>query len=563
VNEVRRIRELPTVSRGPAAVDVDEVTSYFRTDPSAPALRPVQAWMLDEFNRTGGLVANVAVGYGKSLVGLLSPHLIDADTVAYVLPTSTVSSLVAEANKWKGAYDIWTDIELITYTQLSRRQTRDVLYEKQPDYMILDEAHKLRNTGSARTDRFLKYMDAFPNTRLMVMSGTLMSRSIKDFAHLFHHALKSYTPLPTERVALDTLAKITDDLPDHQYAEQWHWRKYKQFVEAFTDLSGETYMDQKTTHRRETARNALHTRIASSAGVVMTSGSSCSASIRMRPESMDLPASIEDALKDVRRAYLLPNGDVIDAATDAAATERRLSLGFYYRWDWPQGERDTEWLYARRGWNQAVRRTCRYGPDRLDSPAIVRDAVQSGEYSKSSIVEAWERWDDQRHKPEPDTVAEWVDDSVLVHIVEKALDQYEAPLIWYPWQAVVEKLNEHFGGEMVICRPDGQNPEKLDGTRPTAVSQHAHRKGLNLQEAFHENVILSPSPSGQIWEQLMGRTHRGGQPEDTVYFSAMAHVDRHRQALADAYSNAEAIEQTQGQQMKLLQADWTEALWRN
>ena len=75
-------------------------------------------------------------------------------------------------------------------------------------------------------------------------------------------------------------------------------------------------------------------------------------------------------------------------------------------------------------------------------------------------------------------------------------------------------------------------------------------KKSNLQK-YCQNLVLSPSPSGATWEQLLGRTHRPGQQADEVEVVVYQHSPEFREALEKARANSEYIEASTWQRQKL------------
>ena len=66
-------------------------------------------------------------------------------------------------------------------------------------------------------------------------------------------------------------------------------------------------------------------------------------------------------------------------------------------------------------------------------------------------------------------------------------------------------------------------------------------------------------PTGALVEQLLGRTHREGQEEDTVYATFIEACEEQTRGIDRAVADARAIQDTTGQEQKLLYGDWAEA----
>ena len=89
-----------------------------------------------------------------------------------------------------------------------------------------------------------------------------------------------------------------------------------------------------------------------------------------------------------------------------------------------------------------------------------------------------------------------------------------------------------------------------DGSRTIVASVNAHGTGRNLQ-CFDTALVVGGSPTGTVWEQLLGRLHRSGQEADEVRFHCMYMEEVHR-----ARDDARYIYQTTGVQQKLLGASY-------
>lgn len=74
---------------------------------------------------------------------------------------------------------------------------------------------------------------------------------------------------------------------------------------------------------------------------------------------------------------------------------------------------------------------------------------------------------------------------------------------------------------------------------------------------FAENLVTSPQPGADGWEQLLGRTHRDGQEQDTVVCDVVCACAEHMDAMKKALADAKMHEEVTGQPQKLLMADLT------
>lgn len=551
-SERDRILALPTDDREPGDVDL---TDEFATPDGEWQLRPIQSLGLQVAREAGGLVASIAVGGGKTLLSLLLPTAMDAKRPLLLIPASRRDGLINEAVKYDRHFDYDDNIEVWSYTELSRKDGHERLFDLQPDLIIADEAHKLRDRSTGRTKRVLRYFKAHPDTAFCAMSGTLTSTGIDDYYHLVELALQDANPIPRSYSRRGSWAAVID-VNERVWPSAREWRELQPLVDQYGDGTDLLAGDFQT--RKKAAREAFFTRFEATPGVVMTQTSSCAASILIEAdETPEVPEAIREAIEHLNETWELPDGSYVENPMHKAKHLRHLLQGFYYRWDWTaepwNGEPDVEWLRARKDWNREVNAYCRQSIPGRDTPGLVKDALQSPdvEVDAPDLQAAWAVWQGQRHKQRPPTETVWIDDYLIAHAVEYA--KANDAIIWYEPRAVASRLIRH--GVDVYLPDDGRNPEDVEQARPVGLSIRSHATGANLQYAFSDQYVLAPPTSGQTWEQLLGRTHRAGQPADEVRCAVGHHHPAFREAMAKARRRARYIEQSNGQPQKLLFAD--------
>jgi hypothetical protein len=99
----------------------------------------------------------------------------------------------------------------------------------------------------------------------------------------------------------------------------------------------------------------------------------------------------------------------------------------------------------------------------------------------------------------------------------------------------------------------GDSIESCNGQRSIVASVGSNKKGRNLQDRFHRNLVIAPPKSARDWEQMIGRTHRAGQERD-VQFDVIISSAENFEALGAAWHEASFVRQTQGQTQKILRA---------
>jgi hypothetical protein len=248
-----------------------------------------------------------------------------------------------------------------------------------------------------------------------------------------------------------------------------------------------------------------------------------------------------------------PNGDPIPDPLARWRIGRCLSMGFFYRWVWPGGVEDREWLSARRNWHAHVRdELSRCAAAGYDSEFLVRTRVgrELDAGQKTEIHRALARWRDQRDKPPPPTEPVWLSADTIRHVADLAFRADPPVMLWYDTQAVAGALT-HLGLPVY-----GASAAIENRAHTCAVSIAAHGESKNLQSWAHA-LVLTPPSSGRVWEQLLGRHHRTGQRADTVHVRVLQHAQPCIEAFAAAVQAAKGIEQRTGNPQRLVFATYS------
>lgn len=520
MSELRRILDLPVIEAAP------DLTDEVRVPGGEWSLRPAQSRALHMMREYGGLVGSIAVGGGKTLIGQLAPVILGVDPCKVLVLTT--AQLVREARREYETYREHFDVRLpryVSYSKLSSQDGVDLLASYDPEWIIADEAHCLKNKDAARTKRFLRFMKDHPDVKFAAMSGTLTSRSLHDFAHLATLALGEHSPLPRGYPRLRMWARVLD-VNSREPATP-------------ADKAQLDHLIAWTQREDVTPRQAFQRRFSTAPGCVLTETSSCDARLTMSALRLEIPESVHLATRTARGAYKLPNGADIADPLRMNAKVRELGQGFYYEWVWPGGIVDKQWLKRRSDIACAVRQYIkRYRG--LDTWGLVTSALAQDPSSfPPFLVEAWDLWCEVADRPEPPVRAVWISEYLLDYVRENI-----APgrIFWYQHRAVGEQLAE--------ILPTAMSGEDVPPGDCVALSISSHGTGLNLQR-FSDNVILCPPSSGAMWEQMLGRTHRAGQL-DTVRITVNHTLAEYRGSWATAKEQARYIQETTGAAQKLM-----------
>jgi hypothetical protein len=515
-------------------------------------LNGIQAQILFEAFYCRGVVAVASVGAGKTLVSWLLALVLDAKRPLILVPASVLQKTHDEfadiARIWRAPNPL---PQIETYQKLGSPANATLLCHCQactnvapitagglrPDLLIADECDLLRNPDTAVTRRVARYMSRHPETMYAGLTGTVIRKSIRNFARHMIWALKWNAPIPLSWVELEEWAEALD--VDVRGA-----RRPLGALHSF-DEPGHT-------EPLRAVRAGIKRRFRETPGVVVSDEQSCD-----QPLTIRILKAPDDPVLDQAFAYFRAKHKTLDGwdlgdtfSVLRHATE--LSTGFYYKWS-PRPP--DEWLEARRDANvfvrEAIAASSRSGRP-LDSWAQVAAAHRGHP--------ALERWRVVEPTFTPNTVPVPVTASVLGYAVQWIAVNGPA-LIWVQHTYVGETLAgmsgvPYFGpegktssGRYIMDHPSSQS---------AIVSMAANKRGRNLQ-AWYRNLVVGPPQAATDWEQaILGRTHRQGQTRP-VLVDVIASCAENLYALQKAQEEAEGgNELISGEQkLQIAEYDWT------
>lgn len=541
VTESRRIRalprwDIPAMSKQAEPGGPLDYTPRLRAPGGTYQLSVVQNLALYWAEEKKGLVGPLAVGSGKGWLSLFIPMVMGALRPVLFIPNNMQIPLRREMEKLAKHFKLPKNLYIIPYSQLSVAKSTDILDQLKPDLIVCDEVHNIKNPDAARSRRVLRYFREHPSTRFVALSGTLTSKSLRDYAHLCEIALREGTPLPTDEADLIAWSNCVDSKGIPQEKD---WSLFSTFI----DLRG----IEDPALRQEKAREHFKDRFTTTPGVVATSEASVSCSLNLLERKVVVPDSVSQALYELNESWARPDGEIMRDAIALWRLGMQMSQGFYLRWVWPDGIVDHEWLNARSAWFKEVRIVCQRNIVGMDSPFLVWQSMMHGRLTDPPLLRAWAEWEKVKDRPKPPTETVWIDD----FLIRDALDwrkHHPKGIIWHSDLATEYALRAagvptYGKGEVA--------PE--DGSKGgIALSIRVHGTGLNLQYAHHENLILSMPSGGKTMEQLLGRTHRQGQEADEVNCWHYGHTGPAREALVSARADALYLQQTHGSPQKLV-----------
>jgi len=489
------------------------------------ALHPIQATALSEAAREGGLFAPIAVGAGKTLLGLLLPLALQVERTVYLCLAGQEEQIRRE-HAWAAEHVMVPPLgprglSIVSYHVLSRPESTRLLFDLRPDLIIADEAHKLRHRSSVTTRRVLLYLAEHERTKMVAWSGTLTSRSLADYAHLGAMTLRDLSPFPVRPDVVSDWATVLD--------------------EGAFEAPG---MLQQLCRKGESVRQGFHRRMIETPGVVY-SQERAEALPRLSFEwrALSIPGAVSEAYEGVLRSWERPDGEELVDAVEHWRVLNQVACGYYYSWDF--GDADPElviaWRAARKAWHRELRELLKRPQPGRDSPALVERAIARGEV----VSESWSVWRAVALKVNPMTVTTWIDD----YLIRDAKRFAAGPpaIVWYQGSAIGSELSD----AMPVYDDQGALIDAIEtlGHQSIALSIDACGTGVDgLQRAFTRQLVATPLQSGAKWEQLIGRTHRHGQRSSvTVYV-----YDRDTNQIEQAKGEARYIQETMGISQKLL-----------
>ncbi len=499
---------------------VAAITDWLKKEKGGMSLFPIQAAALAQIYEIKGGFFPIGVGGGKALVSVLAPVVLQAERPILLVPADlreqTKKKVVPEMQEH---WTLHPNLKVIAFSELSLEKNAEMLDDLKPDLIVIDEAHALKNMKAGRTRRVGRYMAENPTTMVIVLSGTMSNRSLRDYWHLMAWAMKEdLMPLPTNWNELSAWSDALDEGVDESA---------RVGAGVLLELDGEVGESDELTE----ARKAYRRRLVRTPGVVASSEDQLGTSLVIRRRHVQPPAKISKLMRQLRETWEDPNGDPLIEAIDVWRIMRQLALGFWYRWE---PKPPVEWLDARSAWKKYVRHTLRHNRRKLDTELQVfnevRKKVEDGEEFAT-----FTDWINIRDSFKINTVIEWEDDFAIKAIAEWVEETNEG-IVWTEHARFAERLSK----ELKIPYYGAGKKDSfgiLDASGVIIASIRSHGQGKNLQH-FAKNLVTAPPTSGKIWEQLVGRTHRHKQQADTVEFDVFLHApelfDSFGQARADA-----------------------------
>lgn len=543
---------------------VNEFTQELKRKKGTMTLRPVQAAMFHAMRTQGGAFGAVGVGEGKTIVSFVAGIVLKAKRVVLLIPAKLRDKTHIEFAELKKHWRSPTNIEIVSYEFVSHPKHKDLLRELNPDLIIADEVHKLKNESAACTRRVRDFMARRADCAFVGMSGTVTNRSLYDFVHILRWCLKpAQVPLPRPMTELHLWAKALDEkikkpvwIGDlNRFIPRRERERFAARVAAHKDGKSKEDPNEIRHEMLQETKSAVGRRIFQSPGIVRTKKKSVEASIIYNEFSVKLSAEIKlglAALQEEKSLVMLIKDERkrLPFISRIWQKARQLVCGFQYRQEPPPPK---EWQEVKTTWDRFVLDIMRRDLPGLDSRSLIALAAKGGRIGEKAR-QIYEDWIVIKPTYSYVRIVDWIDDSPLRDLQKRL----EGPtLIWVDYEAVGDKLSEITGFPYFQSGgkdKQGNLIEEFDPKRSAILSITSNMEGRNLQ-AWSRNFVVTPPSVGTIWEQVIGRTHRQGQLEDEVFFDVMMGSAELEESIAQARKDAEHIYRMTETPQKLLLVD--------
>jgi hypothetical protein len=535
--DLRRIVNLPSREYTPEQIDALQTawTEYLRTRTGMMRLKPAQAIALAELHAYRRLQAPIRVGGGKTLVTFLAPVVMGAKRPVLLVPAALVEKTRRDLQDASRDWRVPFNLHVMSYEYMGRESAAKELETRDPDLILADEAHKLKNRKAACMRRVQRQIKNNPSMVFVPLSGTLVKDGINDFAHLSAWSHKEHSPLPLNP---NTVAEWAGALDEKVRPGK------RRGLGALADAFGG--------HDVESVRRGFFERYTRTPGIVSTAGETLDVGIDIQPIGCELGPGAQQAFKQLRN-WTNPDGIELADPMQAWALAGQLAMGFHYYLDPRPSD---AWFITRSAWASYVRATLSKSRT-YDTERQVRTVVQAepAESVGAQLLAAWKKEEAayegvQRHK--------W-HDSAMLDAAAKWIRDNPPALVW-TWhsafgRALAARAKVPYAGGKGLLDGDNTLVDDLMGARTVVLSTAANSTGRNLQ-AWAHNLVCAPPTTALLWEQLLGRTHRERQTADTVRVDVLIACREHLRAIARAHSASRMTNQLLGASQKLLLATW-------
>jgi superfamily II DNA or RNA helicase len=156
--------------------------------------------IINKLDRMGLAMLSDSVGLGKTVTaGAVIKHYIDstnARRIIVIVPAALKEQWKSDLHEFFGLVEMESGMRNSDYKIVSMQDSDaidrvsefDVLADV--DLFVIDEAHNLRNAGSARHQQLLHWFKNNPKSKILLLTATPVNNSLRDFANQMQLASK-------------------------------------------------------------------------------------------------------------------------------------------------------------------------------------------------------------------------------------------------------------------------------------------------------------------------------------------------------------------------------------
>jgi len=573
------------------------------------------------FDRLGGLFGPIGVGFGKTFITLLCAALAyerGARKIALYVPPNVYEQLVTrdipqarrdlvlfgmpfiflggEPSKRRRALTTSNrrGCYVMPYSQLSTRDASFLLDGIEPEVIIADEAHNLKNLGSARTKRMKHFIEGEGHhPQFVALSGTITMKSVMDYWHLLTWCLGTGSCLPLTHNLAYEWALVLDSETQSRQQDRQRTANTGPITHLCRWARQQPGCPAEVNETLRGFRAAYRFRMQHTPGVVGTPATEIGTSLVMQTDAAPLNETTKpllDLMDLVTHKWLTPQQEPIEFALHKYKWLYELTAGFWHRLRWPSPEeyvkhrervtveqaaslieRAKEHHEAQKLYHGELGKWLRRQHVKgLDTPFLVANHIARHRRAPDKhalrvpglVAALYEEVKDLDFEGRPERVREpqRVCDYKIKHAVSWA-DEHKVGIIWYHHNAIgdwlIEALREA-GHDPLYCHAGAAgNKRILDSKGRLAVASiQAHSTGKNLQFHTRQHVVQWPRSAKDV-EQMLGRLHRMGQEADELVVHMNHTLDFDFMVLASSLSDALYIHQTGGGRQKAVVAGWS------
>ena len=383
--EIERIITLPIIP-DPTEEEIALVSKHYCPDGTF-ILYPEQVKAMMMYHEYGGMILPMAVGSGKTLVGVLVANdaysIFGKRKILLMCPPTLVGQLrdtelpyyrrhisinvpfywiasLPPGKRMLQAKSKRSGVYVVSYSLLSGRKGAEILEAIEPDLIIGDEIHKIASANpSARGRRFKEVVQKY-QPQIEGLSGTITKKTPKDYHFLISHALQENCPMPRPVALADEWSKLIDseassidEFSNNSAPQLIPFKMLISWAKKNFPLDAEQYPNNLIGFRA-----AYKTRLRTCPGVVASDGEDIGVSLRITnidsKEKHDYNTKLvneesngweklRELVDQLTEYWIAPNGDEIDHAMHMWRWRFELEgFGFFNNLFWPSPEKIAE-----------------------------------------------------------------------------------------------------------------------------------------------------------------------------------------------------------------------------